>query len=107
MRYRWQTGATAWLIHRITGVAVGIYLLLHILAQFGMKYDQKGLEGVRDFLNTKALVVILLALVIYHALNGIRELIVDFGTGALYHKKLFWVMMAIGVVVYVASLAAL
>ena len=43
MRYKWQTGASAWLIHRITGAAVGIYLLLHILAQFGMKYDQKGL----------------------------------------------------------------
>ena len=26
MRYRWQTGATAWLLHRITGAAVGIYL---------------------------------------------------------------------------------
>jgi len=107
MRYRWQTGATAWLIHRITGAAVGIYLLLHILGQFGMKYDQKGLEGLRDFLSTKALVVILLVFLIYHALNGVRELIIDFGSGALYHKKLFWVMMIIGIVIYVVSLSTL
>jgi succinate dehydrogenase / fumarate reductase cytochrome b subunit len=107
MRYRWQTGAMAWLIHRITGAAVGIYLLLHILAQFGMKYDQKGLAGLSDFLTHKAVVVTLLAFLIYHALNGVRELIVDFGNGALYHKKLFWVMMVIGVVVYVATLTAL
>jgi succinate dehydrogenase / fumarate reductase cytochrome b subunit len=107
MRYRWQTGATSWLIHRITGAAVGIYLLLHILGQFGMKYDQKGLDGLRNFLTTKAVVVILLAFLVYHALNGVRELIVDFGSGALYHKKLFWVMMVIGVVIYVATLAAL
>jgi len=105
MRYRWQTGATAWLIHRISGAAVGIYLLLHILGQFGMKYG--GLEGLRDFLNAKPVVIILLAFLIYHALNGVRELIVDFGNGALYHKKLFWVMMVIGVVVYVATLTAL
>ncbi|MDH4267183.1 MAG: succinate dehydrogenase, cytochrome b556 subunit [Deltaproteobacteria bacterium] len=107
MRYRWQTGAMAWLIHRITGAAVGIYLLLHILAQFGMKYDQKGLAGLSDFLTHKVVVVTLLAFLIYHALNGVRELIVDFGNGALYHKKLFWVMMVIGVVVYVAALTAL
>jgi succinate dehydrogenase / fumarate reductase cytochrome b subunit len=107
MRYRWQTGATAWLIHRITGAAVGIYLLLHILAQFGLKYDQKGLSGLRDFLSAKAVVVIILAFLIYHALNGVRELIIDFGSGALYHKKLFWVMMVIGVVLFGLSLIAL
>jgi succinate dehydrogenase / fumarate reductase cytochrome b subunit len=107
MRYRWQTGATAWLLHRITGAAVGVYVLLHILAQFGMKYDQKGLAGLRDFLTHKAVVLVLLAFLIYHALNGVRELIIDFGSGALYHKKLFWVMVGIGVVIYIAALLAL
>jgi succinate dehydrogenase / fumarate reductase cytochrome b subunit len=105
MRYRWQTGAMAWLIHRITGAAVGLYLLLHILGQFGMKYG--GLEGLRNFLTAKVVVVILLAFLIYHSLNGVRELIIDFGSGAFYHKKLLWVMMIIGVVIYVTTLAAL
>lgn len=95
------------MIHRITGAAISIYLLLHILAQFGLKYDQKGLAGLRDFLSAKVVVIILLAFLIYHGMNGVRELIIDFGNGALYHKKLFWVMMVIGVVVYVATLAAL
>jgi succinate dehydrogenase / fumarate reductase cytochrome b subunit len=106
MRYRWQTGATAWLLHRITGAAVGIYLLLHILGQFDMKYGG-GLEGLRNFLNHRAVAVVLLAFLIYHTLNGVRGLIVDFGQGALYHKKLFWVMSAIGLVVFVAGLIAL
>jgi succinate dehydrogenase/fumarate reductase cytochrome b subunit len=52
-------------------------------------------------------VVILLAFLIYHTLNGIRELIIDFGSGALYHKKLFWVMMVIGLVFFVAGLSAI
>ncbi len=107
MRYRWQAGATAWLIHRITGAAVGIYLLFHILAQFGMKYDQKGLAGISSILTAKWMVVVLLAFLIYHTLNGVRELIIDFGNGALYHKKLLWVMMGIGVVIYIASLAVI
>ena len=33
--------------------------------------------------------MVLLAFLIYHTLNGVRELIVDFGNGALYHKKLY------------------
>ena len=106
MRYRWQTGATAWLLHRITGAAVGIYLLLHILGQFDMKYGG-GLEGLRRFLSAKVIAVILLVFLIYHTLNGVRELIVDFGQGALYHKKLFWVMMGIGLVLFIAGFAAL
>jgi len=105
MRYRWQTGAMAWLIHRITGAVVGLYLLLHILGQFGMKYG--GLESLRSFISAKAVVVVLLACLIYHTLNGVRELIIDFGNGALYHKKLFWVVMIIGLVIYVSTLAAL
>jgi succinate dehydrogenase / fumarate reductase, cytochrome b subunit len=105
MRYRWQTGATAWLLHRITGAAVGLYLLLHILGQFGMKYG--GLDGLRDFLTDKPVVVILLAFLIYHALNGVRELIIDFGNGALYHKKIFWATMIIGLAIYITVLTAL
>jgi succinate dehydrogenase / fumarate reductase, cytochrome b subunit len=107
MLYRWRTGANAWLIHRISGVVVGLYLLLHILDRFGAKYDLKGLAGLGDFLTSKAMAVIILALLIYHSLNGVRELIIDFGSGALYYKKLYWVMMLIGVVVYVAALTAL
>ena len=105
MRYRWQTGATAWLLHRVTGAAVGIYLLLHIMGQFDLKYgeawrgcgfpqrqgDRGGPPGLFN----------------YHTLNGVRELIVDFGRGALYHKKLFWVMMAIGLALFIAGLIAL
>ena len=107
MRYVWQTGAMAWLLHRITGAAIGIYVVFHVLAQFGMKYDQKGMASISDFLTNKGVVVVLLACLIYHGLNGVRELIIDFGSGALYYKKLFWVMMIIGLVVYVATLTAL
>lgn len=107
MRYVWQTGAMAWLVHRLTGAAIGIYVVLHVLAQFGMKYDQKGLANLNDFLTNKGVIVLLLAFLIYHGLNGVRELIIDFGSGALYYKKLFWVMMIIGLVVYAATLSAL
>ncbi len=107
MRYVWETGAMAWLLHRIAGVAVAVYVILHILAQFGMKYDYKGLAAVGDFVTNKAVFAVLLACLIYHSVNGIRELIIDFGSGALYYKKLFWVMTVIGAVIYIATLAAL
>jgi succinate dehydrogenase / fumarate reductase cytochrome b subunit len=107
MRYVWETGAVAWLLHRITGVVVAIYIVLHILAQFGTKYDHKGLAAIGDLVTAKAVFVVILARLIYHSVNGIRELIVDFGSGALYYKKLFWTMMGIGAVIYAVTLAAL
>ena len=107
MRYVWETGAMAWLLHRISGVVIALYVVLHILAQFGTKYDLKGLAGIGNFVAAKAVFVVILACLIYHSLNGVRELIIDFGTGALYYKKLFWTMMAIGAVIYAVTLAAL
>ncbi len=107
MKYVWETGAVAWLLHRIAGVVVAVYVILHVLAQFGMKYDYKGMAGIGDLVTNKAVFLVLLACLIYHSVNGIRELIVDFGSGALYYKKLFWVMMGIGAVIYIATIAAL
>ncbi len=39
--------------------------------------------------------------------KGAADITVDFGNGALYHKKLFWVLMVIGGVAYVATRPAL
>jgi succinate dehydrogenase hydrophobic anchor subunit len=42
----------------------------------------------------------LLAVVIYHALNGVRILFVDFYNGSLYQAKLFWALAVVGLVIF-------
>jgi succinate dehydrogenase / fumarate reductase cytochrome b subunit len=38
--------------------------------------------------------------ILFHAFNGVRILIVDFSKGSLYHKNLFWVLMVIAFVMW-------
>jgi succinate dehydrogenase cytochrome b subunit len=38
---------------------------------------------------------LLVAAVLYHALNGVRVLLMDFGIGIKRHKAVFWICMLI------------
>ena len=44
----------------------------------------------------------IIGVVIYHLMNGLRVVLVDFTKiGVWHHKKIFWILMAIGTVIYV------
>ncbi len=107
IRYKWRTGMLAWLLHRLTGLGLMFYLTLHIFVTRGFheaarlpdpvaraqEFDK--IYGVLTNPLFGFLEIALLGAVLYHALNGIRVLIIDFGNGARYHKALWAVMMAV------------
>jgi len=79
--YRGGAGQWAWITHRLTGVGVLLFLLIHILdtglVLFGPEtYDRV----VKIYTHPVFRVgeVGLAAAVLYHALNGIRITLVDF-----------------------------
>ena len=106
MRYRWFIGGWSWLLMRITGGLLILYLGLHI---YVLHFLAKGGEEFDRLMHTmqqpifKLLEIGLLGVVIYHSLNGIRILVIDFGRGAWYHKKLFWLLMAIGIAIFLVG----
>ena len=79
--YRGGSGQAAWLLHRLTGLGVLLFLLIHILdtglVLFGAEVYNK---VVRIYTHPLFRVgeVGLAAAVLYHALNGIRITILDF-----------------------------
>ena len=103
MRYRVKTGMAAWLLHRITGLGLVVYLILHINVISSL-HDPAGFNKVMAFLGSplfRFLEIGLLAFVIYHAMNGIRVIWVDFFEGAASHAKIFWVLTVIGVIIFI------
>ncbi|HEX8950110.1 MAG TPA: succinate dehydrogenase, cytochrome b556 subunit [Dissulfurispiraceae bacterium] len=98
MRYKIQTGAFAWLIHRGTGVALTLYVFLHLYV----------LSHLKDPVSYKALMELmknplvrlgeagLLGLVVAHALNGIRVTLLELGAPTRIQKTVFWISFAIG-----------
>ena len=103
MRYRVKTGMAAWLLHRITGLGLVFYLVLHINV-VSYLHNPATFNQVMGFLGSplfRFLEIGLLGCVIYHAMNGIRVIWVDFFGGSAYHEKVFWILAVIGVVIFI------
>src|SRR3954447_13486126 len=113
VRYRGGEGMLAWAFHRISGVAIWAFILLHVLDIW--------LAGVNPGLYDEVLAVyaspvgrvfesLLGAALLYHALNGLRIVIMDFWPSMTrYHRQLWyanWVAFAaIGIPVLLQIMA--
>jgi succinate dehydrogenase / fumarate reductase cytochrome b subunit len=82
----------SWIFHRASGLAVLGFLFLHIidtsLVGFGAAHYNNFVR-IYQKATFRWLEVLLMGLVIFHALNGLRIIVVDFWTkGAKYHRQL-------------------
>jgi len=107
-----KTGMWAWVGHRLTGLALVAYVFLHLsfistasMAEGGADFDalmettSQPLFVAMDFL--------LVIVVIYHAMNGLRVVLFDLGVGIRRQKLVFWITMAISAVLIVGGLLAI
>lgn len=90
--YRGGEGMWSWILHRGTGLAVLGFLFLHILDTSLIGF---GAEHYNRFVNLyktayfRPLEVVLIGAVIFHSLNGVRVILIDFwDRGALYERRL-------------------
>ncbi len=105
MRYKWKTGMWAFVLHRVTGLALTVYLLMHINVVSTL-HNPDSFDKTMAFLNMplfKILEIGLLLAVIYHALNGVRVFLIDFTNSTRTHVKIWWVLAAIGFVIFVVG----
>jgi len=102
MHYKWKTGMCAFVMHRISGLALSVYLIMHIFVVSSL-YDAENFDQTMAFLGQplfRLLEIGLLAAVIYHALNGVRVFLIDFTNGTKKHATIFWVLAAIGMIIF-------
>mgnify|MGYP006268975661 CR=1 FL=1 len=96
--YRGREGMWSWVAHRITGVAVYLFLLVHVLDTALVRVDANVYDAVIASYKTpiiNLLEVGLVAAVLFHALNGIRVILVDFWSkGPRYQKAMLWIVLA-------------
>lgn len=103
--YRGGPGMIAWALHRIAGVGVVLFLSLHIfdifLMQFGPDIFDDLLFLYRHPL-LRASEVLLLFGLLYHALNGLRIIILDLiPSTARFQIQLWYVQMIILAVAFI------
>ena len=92
----YRTGMWAYALHRITGLVLVFYLLMHIMViSSAMVGGKSAFDALLGILQTPFWVVMdlgLVAVVLFHALNGIRLILFDLGVGVRSQKLLFWVV---------------
>ena len=92
--YRGQTGQWAQLLHRVTGLLIVLFLLAHIVDTSFVGWGPGLYDTVTRLYDNpiiRMFEVMLVAIVIYHAINGIRVTIIDFWDRASLHQEmLFW-----------------
>lgn len=97
--YRGREGMWSWVAHRITGVAVFFFLLVHVLDTALVRVSPDAYDRVIAFYKTpivNLMEVGLVGAVLFHALNGIRVIAIDFWEkGPRYQRQMLWGIMVV------------
>lgn len=100
--YRGNEGMWSWVLHRITGVAIFFFLLVHILDTALVRVSPEAYNAVIGTYQTPIMgigEVALVGAIAFHAFNGLRIILIDFWSGgAKYQKIMFYVVIALWVV---------
>ncbi len=105
MFYKPKTGMIAWILFRATGLALVVYLAMHLTIISNL-HDPFKFDQAMRFLGSwqfRFLEIGLFLVVIYHAMNGVRIFIIDFANGSLYQAKLFWALAVVGLILFAAG----
>ena len=109
---RWRefsAGMWAWIFHKFTGWVLVGYLFTHIAVLSTALADNPDiytntLQGLEALLVVRFLEVGLLAVAVFHILNGVRLLMVDLGVGLEAQDKSFYASMVLTGAIVVASI---
>lgn len=104
--YRGREGMWSWVLHRITGVAIYFFLLVHILDTALVRVSPEAYNAVIGAYKTPVMGLGELALVgaiLFHAFNGLRIILVDFWEAGTRHQRtLFWVVLGVWAALMIA-----
>jgi succinate dehydrogenase / fumarate reductase cytochrome b subunit len=97
----------SWVAHRITGVLVFFFLFVHVLDTALLRVSPNSYDRVTNIYKNPIVnlfELLLAGAVIYHVLNGIRIMLIDFwSAGARYQKQMFVAVMTLWVALMVPA----
>ena len=105
--YRGREGMWSWVAHRITGVLVFFFLFAHVLDTALVRVSPNDYDKVVDTYKHPIVTLMevgLVGAVLFHALNGIRVMLVDFWEkGVERQRHMLYVELAIFTVLMIPA----
>ena len=109
--YRGDPGMWSWVLHRITGATIFFFLFVHVVDTALVRVSPEAYNEVVDTYKTPIVGLMevgLVAAVLYHALNGIRVILIDFWQhGPRYQRLMLWGVAAVWLAVMIPALGVL
>lgn len=103
--YRGREGMWSWVAHRISGVLIFLFLFAHVLDTALVRVSPEAYNTVMETYKNPIVGLGeagLVAAVLFHALNGLRIVAVDFwAKGPRYQRQMFWAVVIGFVVLFV------
>ena len=101
--YRGHEGMWSWVLHRITGIGIFFFLLVHVLDTALIRVSPEAYDAVIGTYKQPIMgigEIVLVAAIVYHAFNGLRIILVDFARwAAKFERQLWWGVLGLWVVV--------
>jgi succinate dehydrogenase / fumarate reductase cytochrome b subunit len=101
--YQLKEGQIAYILHRVSGVAVILFLFVHLVENFFLLLGEEAYNraiGIYDTWYFRLGEFALIAAVVYHALNGTRIVVIDFWQASTrYQKPMWYAVMALSALI--------
>jgi succinate dehydrogenase / fumarate reductase cytochrome b subunit len=98
LRYKGQGPFLTYILHRIGGLGMAIFITIHILASF---LGGKGGIFVNHIYENWLFQIFIFFCVLFHAINGLRITIIDLFPGLFpYQREAIWIEWAFFIPVY-------
>lgn len=92
----------SWVLHRITGVSIFFFLLVHVLDTALVRVSPEAYNAVIGTYQTPVMglgEVALVGAIVFHAFNGLRIILIDFWSkGTRYQRVMFYVVIGLWVI---------
>jgi succinate dehydrogenase / fumarate reductase cytochrome b subunit len=82
--YKGQEGQYSWLLHRLTGVAIILFLFAHVVDTAVVGWGPEAYNRVASVYHNPVVRLLelgLVAAVLYHSFNGVKIMLIDFFPG--------------------------
>lgn len=104
--YRGREGQWSWVAHRITGVVIFFFLLVHVLDTSLVRVSPEAYDVVIESYKNPIMglgELGLVAAIVFHAFNGLRVVLVDFWKkGPKYQRQMLWAVIGLWAVTMIA-----
>lgn len=103
LRYRGASGMFSWMLHRVTGLGILVFVGIHVLAGFfGQQFGSDLAFAVNAVYEAWPFQIFVYFSILFHAFNGTRVALMDLFPGLLrYQREMLWLQWIVFVPFFV------